>query len=568
MALLGTSFQIGRSALAAYQAAVAVTGQNIANVGNPNYTRLTGRLNALEGGPTYGIAPGGGINLSALERHFDQAVEGRLRMALGARAADESTYQTLSQVEALYNELTEFDLSTGLMEFFSGFAELQDDPGEMTARNLIISTADATIRTMQRQRSALLQQAAYLNDAIALGTAYANEIAGEVAELNELIVVQEARGAGFSSPLRDRRDALLRDLAEMMDIDVREQDNGAVSVYINSEPLIEFDRSRGLTVETELEDGLARATVRFADNNGTVIIRDGRLAAQLRARDEHLSGQVAQLDQLARGLIYELNRLHSTGCGLVGYQTITGTYTASDTSAALDGTAAGLTFPVENGSFIVNLRDRQTGQTITRLIEVDLDGIGTDTSLDSLAQALAGVPGLAASVTTDGRLQLSVDENSEFWFSEDSSGALAALGIATFLDGTDAATIAVNDNLRNDPRLIAASLSGALADGQNAGRLAGLADVTSPLLNHQTLLDFQAAMVSSVAVETAGALTAYEAADVVYSGLVAQRESVSGVSLDEEVINLTKYEVAYQGAARFLGVLDDLTYELLALVGD
>ena len=88
MALLGASFQIGRSALAAYQSAIAITGQNIANVGNPNYTRLTGRLTTLQGGPTLGgVAPGGGVNLTALERHVDEALESRLRMSLGTRAA-------------------------------------------------------------------------------------------------------------------------------------------------------------------------------------------------------------------------------------------------------------------------------------------------------------------------------------------------------------------------------------------------------------------------------------------------------------------------------------------------
>src|SRR5262249_7417131 len=47
---IGASFQIGRSALAAYQAAISVTGQNIANAGNPNYVRLDARLAALVGG--------------------------------------------------------------------------------------------------------------------------------------------------------------------------------------------------------------------------------------------------------------------------------------------------------------------------------------------------------------------------------------------------------------------------------------------------------------------------------------------------------------------------------------
>ena len=72
MGIFGTSFQIGRSAVAAYQAAISVTGQNIANVGNPNYTRISGHLSSLYGGNVFGVRPGAGVRLSALERHIDE----------------------------------------------------------------------------------------------------------------------------------------------------------------------------------------------------------------------------------------------------------------------------------------------------------------------------------------------------------------------------------------------------------------------------------------------------------------------------------------------------------------
>ena len=225
MALLGTSFQIGRSALAAYQSAIAITGQNIANVGNPNYTRLSGRLTALEGGMTLsGIAPGGGVNLSSLQRHVDAAVEARLRMSASLRAGSQATYDVLSQVESLYNELSHYDLSTQLSTFFNSFSDLQNDPDEITARNLVLDQADAVISTLRRQRTALLRQATDLNAAVRQGAQRANQIATEIASLNEEIVTQDARGPGFSAPLRDRRDALLRELSELMDIQVRERD--------------------------------------------------------------------------------------------------------------------------------------------------------------------------------------------------------------------------------------------------------------------------------------------------------------------------------------------------------
>ncbi|MGD8453436.1 MAG: flagellar hook-associated protein FlgK [Phycisphaerae bacterium] len=571
---MGASFQIGRSALAAYQSAIAISGQNIANVGNADYSRQTGRLSALEGGVTLGgVAPGGGVVLSALERHVDEAIESRLRTALGQRAAAESSHQTLSDLETLYYELTDYDLSTELTELYNAFAAMQNDPDEMPTRNLVIAAMDRVTQSLQRQRAAVVDQAVTMNVSIEQAANRAAAIADEIAGLNETVVVQESRGAGFGSPLRDRRDTLLRELAGLMDIQVHEQSNGAVNVYVGSEPLVEFNRSRGLSVETEQVDGLEQATVRFSDNNGLVLVKNGTLGAQLESREEHLLDQIDRLDQLARGLIYEINRVQSTGRGLVGYESITGAYAVKDVDAALDSSAADLPFPLENGSFIVHVRNQDTGQEITRLIEVDLDGIDDpnvagdeDTTLASLAAALNDVPGLTAAVTTDRRLQIDAGAGSEVWFSEDSSGALAALGVGAMLTGVDAATISVADDVWSDPRLIAASLSGAANDGDNAGRFAALGETASTLLNNQTAEDFHAAMVNDVAIKTSSAATAYEAADAVYSSLNAQREAVSGVSLDEEAINLTRYERAYQGVARYLTVLDDLTYEVLSLV--
>jgi flagellar hook-associated protein 1 FlgK len=126
--------------------------------------------------------------------------------------------------------------------------------------------------------------------------------------------------------------------------------------------------------------------------------------------------------------------------------------------------------------------------------------------------------------------------------------------------------MAINPAVRSDPRLLATSLDGTPGDGSNAGRLAAVGSVPSALLGEVSILDFHAATVSSLAVEVSTANTEYEAADAVYSSLLAQREAVSGVSLDEEAINLTKYERSFQGASRFVSVLDSLSEEILALV--
>ncbi len=568
MALLGASFQIGRSALAAYQAAISIVGQNIANVGNPEYARQSGRLSPLVGGPALGtINPGSGVKLSQLQRHVDESLESRLRLALGARSNAETRHRSLTQIESLYNELTSEDVSTQLGELFSAFGAVQTEPRDTAARNQVIASADNLIRSLQRQRSGVVQQVVDTNNDLETAVERASKIADEIADLNGQIVATQAGASNASAPLKDRRDGLLRELAELMDVQVRHQENGSSNVYVGSEPLIEFDRARGLRVELALQNGLEIGTPRFSDNNGSVNVREGRIAGLVIARDQHVIPQLARLDQLAEGLIYEVNRVHADGVGLVAYTSISGLYDVQSPSAALNSAAAGLQFPVKNGVFIVNVRDRASGQVVSRQIEVDLDGLnGNDTTLNSLAASLAGVPGLSASVTSDNRLQIATNPGAEVWFSEDSSGALAALGVGAFFSGTNAADIDVVAPIRSDPRLIAASRSGGTNDGENAGAIATLIEQASSLLGGVSIQDFHAGTIDALAVDAAAALTAAEAAESIYNGLTAQREAISGVSLDEEAINLTKFERAFQGATRFLNVVDGLTNDVLSLV--
>lgn len=563
---MGASFQIGRSALAAYQAAISVTGQNIANIANPDYTRQTGRLTGMPGNGTPGLMAGSGVALDGLQRHMDTALENRLRVSTSEREAAAKQYRYLSQIESLYNELSDQDLSTGLANFFAAFGELQADPEDSGQRNIVIAEAQSLINTMSRQRSGLLEQVTQMNDAAEAAVSEISMLAEEVAGLNESIAVQEADGRTLAGALRDRRDALLRQMSEKMDITVRYQDNGTANVYVGSEPLVEFNRSRGLEIERSSENGYEVFKVQFADNQGTLIVNGGELAGIVNTRDQHIARQLEQLDTLAAGVIYEVNRVHASGRGLAGRTSEIGTYDVLDANAALNSTAAGLNFPVSNGTFIVNVRDTVTGQVITRQIEVDLDGLGADTTLNSLAADLNNVPGLSAGVTADNRLQLSAEDGSEYWIGEDTSGAPAALGIGTFFSGTNATTMDIHGAVRNNPRLIAASASGATGDGNQAGKISQLGQAASSYLNGEGLQDFQARMVNELAVAASGARTDYEATDAVYASLLSQRESISGVSLDEEALNLTMYERSFQGASRFLSVIDALSAEVLNLV--
>ena len=134
-------------------------------------------------------------------------------------------------------------------------------------------------------------------------------------------------------------------------------------------------------------------------------------------------------------------------------------------------------FTPVNGQFDVQVFNSQTGLTQTTTVQVDLNGLDHDTSLNDIVSQLNSISGITASVTADRRLSIKSDSSDqEIAFANDTSGTLAALGINTFFTGFDANSIGVNRAVVNDPSTFAASQGGIGADTNVAVALSNFSD--------------------------------------------------------------------------------------------
>jgi flagellar hook-associated protein 1 len=137
-------------------------------------------------------------------------------------------------------------------------------------------------------------------------------------------------------------------------------------------------------------------------------------------------------------------------------------------------------------------------------------------------------------------------------------------GVA-FFSGTDAATIAVTVTAA---KIAAAGVAGAPGDNTNALRIAALAnDKTLLPLGGATIDDAYASLVTTIGSDSANATRAVDNAKALVGSLTNRRDSVSGVSLDEEMTNLVKFQQGYQAAARALTTLDDVLELLITRTG-
>ena len=150
MGLLNAALQVGRSALLSYEAALHVVGNNISSAGSPDYTRLSPLLDPLRGTPISGeLQPGGGVALNDIQRNIDEALEGRVRLAIGTEASLMAQDDAVAQVEAMFADLSGHGIGIRLTDFFHAFDQLQSTPEDIASAVLFISSDRASYITGQ-----------------------------------------------------------------------------------------------------------------------------------------------------------------------------------------------------------------------------------------------------------------------------------------------------------------------------------------------------------------------------------------------------------------------------------
>jgi flagellar hook-associated protein FlgK len=147
----------------------------------------------------------------------------------------------------------------------------------------------------------------------------------------------------------------------------------------------------------------------------------------------------------------------------------------------------------------------------------------------------------------------------------DTSDVLVATGMNAFFLGSSASDIEVNEALLDNPDRLAAGIGSASGDAGNLARMVDLRSRDLSDLAANTMEDFYADLVGDIGFETAAARDTLQAQDQLLAQLQADRESTSGVNIDEEMVDMLKYQKSYEAAARFISVAQEMTDTLINL---
>jgi len=578
---------IAKTALSTQQYGIEITGHNIANVNNPSYSRQSPVIEAKEAELYEGVLLGRGVETTNVVRATDQFIESQLREQKSNEVAFEEMEQYMRIVEGFLNENSETSISVLLSDFWNLWHDISNNPAGSAERIAIWEHSALLAERFNSLEADLIQMKADLTGAVSFGVGRINEITEEIADLNTQIVAIEA--STTANDLRDKRTALVSELSEYIDVKAFEQNNGSLTI-ITARGCVLVQGSEAYDLEMGGTNG-DRVTWRSSGNaivDITDYLSNGKLGGWLTMRDEVIAKCELDLNELAKEFIWAVNYQHSQGVGLKLFEpdsTLTGTY---KTSTDLDSLEFGSEIQYIANGFKLWIEDRTDPlDPVMDVVSIDLSGLNGSSSLADVATAInnqiaaAGLAGVTASVSGDA-IGFTAGSDYAFGFSDDNSNMLAALGINTFFEGTSAGTMEVNPTLSDKDYIAAAIIEadGSYASGDNTNALAitdlqytskQISQWTCDRMNGNTESTVTATfehyyhgLVGAMGIISSSISRSRDFNEVMVNELSQIRDSISAVSLDEEMTNLMEFQHAYEAAAKLIAVADEMLDELLS----
>ena len=455
---IGLVLNIAKDALLAQQYALDVVSHNISNVNTDGYSKQTAVISAKDAAPYAGFTFGTGVALTEIIRNSNTFIEKRLQQGQSDLMAMSEKEVYMEVMESIFNESSSSSLSNLFTDFWNSWNDLANNPSGMSERSILTENGVLLAQSFRDLKNDLVDLTQEIDNSIQAGVENINELLSQIADLNNHILLLES--SGNANDLRDRRNTLVTELAEYMDINTYESEDGNLTVTTGRGYTLV---SRGDIYPLEFFGGdiIWKSSV-TAEINITDTISGGRIGGWLEMRDEIIPEYSSNLDELAKSTIWEINKIHSQGVGLEGFTSVTGTYSVLNSNEEIGTIDSGLDFydKMTDGSFKIWLYDSDGEVVGSTTIAVDADVTTLEGLASTIENASTGGEDALTSIIKNGKLYIGIDSASHsgysFAFSDDTSNVLAALGINTFFSGDDATVMEVNESIISDKNFIAA----------------------------------------------------------------------------------------------------------------
>lgn len=237
---------VGVSGLTVSQRAISTTAHNLSNVETDGFVRQQTVMESstyVRLGYTHVnyTQVGIGVDTGAVYQVRDQFLDKAYRQESGREAFYNEQYNAINEIEELFGELQGVAFQDTLEDFWSSLQELAKEPSSLVARSTLVETAVSLVDRTENISSLLNRYQMDLDTKIKESVDRINEIGAELVKLNDKICYYECNGVEHANDLRDQRNILLDELGGMVAISYHENEEGRMSVSVEGIPFVTED---------------------------------------------------------------------------------------------------------------------------------------------------------------------------------------------------------------------------------------------------------------------------------------------------------------------------------------
>jgi flagellar hook-associated protein 1 FlgK len=553
MSLFG-SLNIGMRGLHASQVAIDVVGQNISNANTEGYSRkrIETEADSVQDGLFGQI--GVGVEVTRITRVRNEFLDRQTWEQLGDKGMYAELDKAMIRLENIMKEPTEDGLAAQIDKFWSSWQDLANNPGDASAREAVKASGSTMIDVFRAVYKQIEDYGLSMNNPLAQLAKQVNDLTGQIYDLNERIAGVESNPKMNANDTRDQRDGLIRRLGELVDVQTIEDAQGRAIITSGGNLLVGPSEAMQLEtygIDKTLSDGTVTSELklRFSDSRRPYNPRGGELKGIMDARTTILNSYMEDLNKIANTIVTQVNAFHVGGYNLnqnTGVYFFDPTKTKASDIALSDAVlGSSQNIAAAKGGKITDVAAFAAPGGIPAAGAPTLDLKTVNPSYRNLAQ---------------GTVQLTLGDGSVL---SEGSGKDYVVdydrGVITFLNysryaAADAVSVKIQYNTTGFP---------GNGNGQNALEIAQLRHKTTMGSDAsgnptQSIGEFYSAVIGRLGIEKNTFSARLETKEFLIAQMDAEQASVAGVSLDEEMANMIKFETSYQASARYITTINTM----------
>lgn len=537
------------SGLFANQRSLGIVSHNIANANTEGYSRQVMNTKAYQ--PQ--ILPGGfgtlgvGVDVTAVKQIRDNYLDYKMRVETSVKGEWDARSSVLTELEGIFNEPSDSSIAELLDQYYESLQSLQKNPENLTARTLVRQNTIALSEGVRRISTMLKNLQADLNYQFQSAVGEVNSYAEQIAKMNEAIYKAELEG-GIANDLRDQRNVLVDKLSELVNVEYYEDEQNRFFVLVGGQQLVAHFRTDKLELvprasKLNEDDDEQIMDVQWATGN-KLNVSSGKLKGLREVRDN--------LDGDKKGIPYYVNKLNEF------IDTFTNTFNSiHEKGYGLDGST---------GNYMFTINNMSTQDYKDHLLTKGLNGLPATEVTSAVMDGVMALP--------ENEREGQINKNIKSLLANNPSYASKAVrmidGKYYVVDRMKASEVTVARDLEDLNKIGAATrLEDIPGDGTAILRLIETRHNVR-LYEWGAPEDFVKSLVSNLGVDAAESNRNATNSKLLVNEYSTARDSIMGVSLDEEMANMIKFQTAYNANARMVNVFDemlDLVVNRLGTVG-